>query len=103
IFSEQDSQAVYLLNKQDVTRLDVVNYISHGISKIREDSDANPKGSTASDGDEGEGAAVNPLEKFASNLNELAKRGRIDPLIGRKGEIERTIQVLCRRRKNNPL
>ncbi len=103
IFSEQDSQAVYLLNKQDVTRLDVVNYISHGISKVREDSDANPKGSTASDGDEGDGAAANPLEKFASNLNELAKRGKIDPLIGRKGEIERTIQVLCRRRKNNPL
>jgi ATP-dependent Clp protease ATP-binding subunit ClpA len=103
IFSEQDSQAVYLLNKQDVTRLDVVNYISHGISKVREDSDANPKGSAAADGDEGEGAAANPLEKFASNLNELAKRGKIDPLIGRKGEIERTIQVLCRRRKNNPL
>jgi len=103
IFSEQDSQAVYLLNKQDVTRLDVVNYISHGISKVREDSDANPKSSTTPDSDEGEGAAANPLEKFASNLNELAKRGKIDPLIGRKGEIERTIQVLCRRRKNNPL
>ncbi|MDV3241083.1 MAG: ATP-dependent Clp protease ATP-binding subunit ClpA [Methylocaldum sp.] len=103
IFSEQDSQAVYLLNKQDVTRLDVVNYISHGISKVREDSDASPKSSTTSESDEGEGAAANPLEKFASNLNELAKRGKIDPLIGRKGEIERTIQVLCRRRKNNPL
>ena len=103
IFSEQDSQAVYLLNKQDVTRLDVVNYISHGISKVREDSDANPKSSTTPDSDEGEGAAANPLEKFASNLNELAKHGKIDPLIGRKGEIERTIQVLCRRRKNNPL
>ncbi|CAI8921253.1 ATP-dependent Clp protease ATP-binding subunit ClpA [Methylocaldum szegediense] len=103
IFSEQDSQAVYLLNKQDVTRLDVVNYISHGISKVREDSDTTPKGSTASDGDDGDGATANPLEKFATNLNELAKRGKIDPLIGRKGEIERTIQVLCRRRKNNPL
>jgi ATP-dependent Clp protease ATP-binding subunit ClpA len=103
IFSEQDSQAVYLLNKQDVTRLDVVNYISHGISKVREDSDGNPKSSTPSESDEGEGAAANPLEKFASNLNELAKHGKIDPLIGRKGEIERTIQVLCRRRKNNPL
>jgi ATP-dependent Clp protease ATP-binding subunit ClpA len=103
IFSEQDSQAVYLLNKQDVTRLDVVNYISHGISKVREDSDANPKSSTTPDSDEGEGAAANPLDKFASNLNDLAKRGKIDPLIGRKGEIERTIQVLCRRRKNNPL
>jgi len=103
IFSEQDSQAVYLLNKQDVTRLDVVNYISHGISKVREDSDASPKSSTAPDSDEGDGAAANPLEKFASNLNELARRGKIDPLIGRKGEVERTIQVLCRRRKNNPL
>jgi ATP-dependent Clp protease ATP-binding subunit ClpA len=102
IFSEQDSQAVYLLNKQDVTRLDVVNYISHGISKVREDSEPAPKG-TAAEGDEGEAAGANPLEKFASNLNELAKQGKIDPLIGRKDEIERTIQVLCRRRKNNPL
>jgi ATP-dependent Clp protease ATP-binding subunit ClpA len=102
IFSEQDSQAVYLLNKQDVTRLDVVNFISHGISKVREDAEPASK-SSPSEGDEGDAAGANPLEKFASNLNELARRGKIDPLIGRKDEIERTIQVLCRRRKNNPL
>jgi ATP-dependent Clp protease ATP-binding subunit ClpA len=102
IFSEQDSQAVYLLNKQDVTRLDVVNYISHGISKIREESEPIPK-SSASESEEGEQAGANPLEKFAANLNDMARRGKIDPLIGRKDEIERTIQVLCRRRKNNPL
>jgi ATP-dependent Clp protease ATP-binding subunit ClpA len=102
IFSEQDSQAVYFLNKQDVTRLDVVNYISHGISKVREDAEPAAK-SAAPESDDGEAAGANPLEKFASNLNELARRGKIDPLIGRKDEIERTIQVLCRRRKNNPL
>jgi ATP-dependent Clp protease ATP-binding subunit ClpA len=102
IFSEQDSQAVYLLNKQDITRLDVVNYISHGISKVREESDSAPK-SSAPETDENEPAGGNPLEKFTANLNELARQGKIDPLIGRKDEIERTIQVLCRRRKNNPL
>jgi len=101
IFSEQDSQAVYLLGKQDITRLDVVNYISHGISKIQEESDPGPRG-TAAETEEGESNA-NPLEKFAANLNEQAKKGKIDPLIGRKEEVERTIQVLCRRRKNNPL
>ena len=102
IFSEQDSQAVYLLNKQDVSRLDVVNYISHGISKVREDSEPGAK-LPGLDGEEAEALSANPLEKFASNLNELARNGKIDPLIGRKEEIERTIQVLCRRRKNNPL
>jgi ATP-dependent Clp protease ATP-binding subunit ClpA len=102
IFSEQDSQAVYLLNKQDVTRLDVVNYISHGISKVREESESAAK-SGGSDNEEGDAPGANPLEKFAANLNDLARRGKIDPLIGRKDEIERTIQVLCRRRKNNPL
>ncbi|MFM8331672.1 MAG: ATP-dependent Clp protease ATP-binding subunit ClpA [Candidatus Methylumidiphilus sp.] len=101
IFSEQDSQAVYLLGKQDITRLDVVNYISHGISKLQEDSDPAARGQ-AGEGEETESAA-NPLEKFTSNLNEMAKKGKIDPLIGRKDEVERTIQVLCRRRKNNPL
>jgi len=104
IFSEQDSQAVYLLNKQDITRLDIVNFISHGISKVHDDTDASGR-SPATESEEGEANAVsaNPLEKFAANLNELARRGKIDPLIGRKDEIERTIQVLCRRRKNNPL
>ena len=103
IFSEQDSQAVYLLGRQDITRLDIVNYISHGISKLHDESDGGTKGASA-DGEEGDAdGSSNPLEKFASNLNELAKKGKIDPLIGRKDEVERTIQVLCRRRKNNPL
>lgn len=100
-FSEQDAQAVYLLNKQDITRLDVVNYISHGIAKGRDESEIGSR-HPATEHDESD-VSGNPLEKFAANLNELARRGKIDPLIGRKDEIERTIQVLCRRRKNNPL
>jgi ATP-dependent Clp protease ATP-binding subunit ClpA len=103
IFSEQDSQAVYLLNKQDITRLDVVNYIAHGISKVRDEMDGNARHSLPDNEESEANVTANPLEKFATNLNEQAKRGRIDPLIGRKEEIERTIQVLCRRRKNNPL
>jgi ATP-dependent Clp protease ATP-binding subunit ClpA len=103
IFSEQESQAAYFLNKQDITRLDVVNYISHGISKLAGDQPENEP-STES---EGVGSADNsqkkPLEVFATNLNEMAMRGKIDPLIGRRSEVERTIQILCRRRKNNPL
>ena len=104
IFSEQDSQAVYLLNKQDITRLDIVNFISHGISKVRDESEPPPRGGSSGESEESEAAiTANPLEKFAANLNDLARKGKIDPLIGRKEEIERTIQVLCRRRKNNPL
>jgi ATP-dependent Clp protease ATP-binding subunit ClpA len=102
IFSEQDSHAVFLLNQQDVSRLDVVNFISHGISKLHDDSEPSQKPDSGTN-DEGEPSAANPLEKFAENLNELARSGKIDPLIGRRGEIERTLQVLCRRRKNNPL
>ncbi|MCK7579011.1 MAG: ATP-dependent Clp protease ATP-binding subunit ClpA [Chromatiales bacterium] len=107
LFSEQDSQAVYLLNQQDVTRLDVVNYISHGISKVPGENrgeDAHGGGGAEAEearGEEKEGAS--PLESFTTNLNELARQGRIDPLIGRAPEVERTIQILCRRRKNNPL
>ncbi len=102
IFGEQDSQAVYLLGKQNITRLDVVNYISHGISKVHGDGES---ASPASSDDEagGDAPAKTPLESFAVNLNHLARRGKIDPLIGRKHEIQRTIQILCRRRKNNPL
>ncbi|QKT02364.1 ATP-dependent Clp protease ATP-binding subunit ClpA [Ectothiorhodospiraceae bacterium 2226] len=102
IFNEQESQAVYFLNKQNVTRLDVVNYISHGISKVRQEQnpDAMPSGTEDEGGPQ---AGKSPLESFATNLNELARQGKIDPLIGRKLELERTIQVLCRRRKNNPL
>ena len=102
IFSEQDSHAVFLLNQQEISRLDVVNYISHGISKIHDDSEPAQKSESVTS-DESEPAAANPLEKFAENLNELARSGKIDPLIGRRGEVERTLQVLCRRRKNNPL
>jgi ATP-dependent Clp protease ATP-binding subunit ClpA len=101
IFSEQDSQSVYLLGKQDVTRLDVVNYISHGFSSHEDDhvEQAALEGGCSA----GEEASKNPLTKYAENLNEKAKNGRIDPLIGRMKEVERTIQTLCRRRKNNPL
>ncbi|QSA97452.1 ATP-dependent Clp protease ATP-binding subunit ClpA [Methylococcus sp. EFPC2] len=103
LFSEQDSHAIHLLNKQDISRLDIVNYISHGISKVQSESEGSSTPSV-NEGEEQEGAnSANPLEKFAANLNEQARRGKIDPLIGRKEEIERTVQVLCRRRKNNPL
>lgn len=104
LFSEQDTHAVYLLAKQEVSRLDVINYISHGITKNRKedplpDADSNEAEETESAAT----SSASPLESFATNLNELARAGKIDPLIGRKAEIERTIQVLCRRRKNNPL
>ncbi|WKE67247.1 ATP-dependent Clp protease ATP-binding subunit ClpA [Gallaecimonas kandeliae] len=100
IFGEQESQAVYILRKADITRLDVVNYISHGVRKQEDEpsaSEPQPKEL------EGEGKAESYLEMLTNNLNELARSGRIDPLIGREAELERTIQVLCRRRKNNPL
>ena len=99
MFNEKESQAVYILGKHNVSRLDVVNYISHGISKVEPEGE----GIAASAEAAANGEQANPLEAFASNLNHLAAKGRIDPLIGRKEEIERTIQVLCRRRKNNPL
>ncbi|MEQ3652535.1 MAG: ATP-dependent Clp protease ATP-binding subunit ClpA, partial [Glaciecola sp.] len=100
IFSEQESQAVYILKKADVTRLDVVNYISHGVSKT--DDEAEPQEEIQEEGAEGE-ENQSMLSKYASNLNVAAKEGKIDPLIGRDKEVERSIQVLCRRRKNNPL
>ena len=106
IFSEQESQAVYFLNKQNITRLDVVNYISHGISKVREDNnEADSVGSNTPEEEAGaeSGAGKSALESYAVNLNQQARQGRIDPLIGRKEEVDRTIQILCRRRKNNPL
>lgn len=107
IYGERDSYAVYFLSEQDVTRFDVVNYISHGISKVNEDSASLPAPDDDSfdseDSEGGEAAEKSPLAAFAQNLNELASEGKIDPLIGRQNEIERTIQILCRRRKNNPL
>ena len=100
IFSEKQSQAVYFLDLQDVKRLDVVNFVSHGVPKVQEPS--KPEGEDG--GADGErGADANPLERFTTNLNALAEAGKIDPLIGRQAEIERTVQILCRRRKNNPL
>ncbi len=104
IFSEKQSQAAYLLSMQDVSRLDVVNFIAHGLSKSggeeRSERDDSASGADAERDAEGSGSA---LEKYATNLNDLARRGKIDPLIGRRLEIERTIEILCRRRKNNPL
>jgi len=101
IFSEQESQAVFFLKKQDITRLDVVNYLSHGINRLSIDEEMDEEIEMGDE--EQEVAAQNPLTEYASNLNELAEAGKIDPLIGRAEEVERTIQVLCRRRKNNPL
>ena len=104
IFSEQESQAVYFLKQQNVARIDIVNYIAHGISKVVGDegaaSRANKTKKRRSGGEAGQPSA---LESFATNLNEQARKGRIDPLVGRDAELERVIQVLCRRRKNNPL
>ena len=108
IFGEKDSHAVYYLHQQGVTRLDVVNFIAHGIRK----SDPPETGKTDADGSPEEGAPAaacertekaSPLEQFTVNLNQQAKEGKIDPLIGREYEVERTIQILCSRRKNNPL
>ncbi|XHS77734.1 ATP-dependent Clp protease ATP-binding subunit ClpA [Burkholderiaceae bacterium UC74_6] len=108
IFGEKDSHAVYYLHQQGVTRLDVVNYIAHGIKKS--EPPEQPKGQDGASGNEGEreeaegqGGKGSPLEQFTQNLNQLAKDGKIDPLIGRELEVERVVQVLCRRRKNNPL
>jgi ATP-dependent Clp protease ATP-binding subunit ClpA len=100
IFSEKQSQAVYFLGLQDITRLDVVNYISHGLPQLRNEGPEEEQ--EASVNQEGEPEA-RALELYATNLNKLAISGKIDPLIGRDVEIERTVQILCRRRKNNPL
>ena len=103
IFGEKDSHAVYFLHQQEVTRLDVVNYISHGIAKIGEEQQTAASSEEAGEAEEGGEGKGNPLAEYATNLNEKAMQGKIDPLIGRQEEVERTIQVLCRRRKNNPL
>lgn len=101
IFSEQESQAVYFLKKTDVARLDIVNYLSHGIRKDTHPSE--PSHDLPHESESSEDAASVSIEQFATNLNQQVKEGRIDPLIGRDSEVSRTIQVLCRRRKNNPL
>ena len=102
IFGEKDSHAVYYLHQQGVTRLDVVNFISHGVRKDQQaDPQKAPEGAedVQSEGQQKE----SPLDQFTQNLNKLAAEGKIDPLIGREAEVERVIQTLCRRRKNNPL
>ena len=102
IFGEQESHAVYLLGELDISRLDVLNYISHGISKSSDREEEYSADAETQIQDDSEREAK-PLEKFAVNLNEQAKQGKIDPLIGRSKELERSMQILCRRRKNNPL
>jgi ATP-dependent Clp protease ATP-binding subunit ClpA len=99
IYGEQESQAVYLLHQQDVSRLDIVNYVSHGISKVSDENQDELENNEEMGGE----TEKQPLENFATNLNMRALQNKIDPLIGRDAEIERTIQILCRRRKNNPL
>jgi ATP-dependent Clp protease ATP-binding subunit ClpA len=103
IFSELESQAVYLLGQQDIARLDVVNYISHGISRHAGEESRPDEAPQQGNRDEESNGSASALETYASNLNELARKGKIDPLIGREKEVTRVIQVLCRRRKNNPL
>ena len=107
IFGEKDSHAVYYLHQQGVTRLDVVNFIAHGIKKSDPPEPTKSNESSGQEGEKEEGsggdAKGSPLEQFTQNLNQQAREGKIDPLIGREHEVERVIQVLCRRRKNNPL
>ncbi|XXN64457.1 ATP-dependent Clp protease ATP-binding subunit ClpA [Enterobacter ludwigii] len=100
IFSEQESQAAYLLRKHEVSRLDVVNFISHG---TRKDEPGQPQNNAENPVNEEQAGGEDRMENFTTNLNQLARVGGIDPLIGRDKELERTVQVLCRRRKNNPL
>ena len=104
IFGEKDSHAVYYLHQQGVTRLDVVNFIAHGIKKSDPPEAVKPSegAGTETEKDDGDGKG-SPIEQFTQNLNQLARDGKIDPLIGREHEVERVIQILCRRRKNNPL
>ena len=109
IFSEQESQAVYYLKQQSVARIDVVNYITHGITKVSGDSTNSPDNHGAEQADDesvtstSSEAGSNPLDSYATNLNEQAIAGNVDPLVGREFEVERVVQILSRRRKNNPL
>ena len=113
VFSEKESYAVYFLSQQEITRYDVVNYIAHGITKIPEGKipggdrlpapDEDETYDHDHDHDQPEYDAESPLQAYTLNLNQLAVDGKIDPLIGRQKELERTLQILCRRRKNNPL
>ncbi|HEY7772265.1 MAG TPA: ATP-dependent Clp protease ATP-binding subunit ClpA [Marinagarivorans sp.] len=110
IFSEQESQAVYYLKQQSIARIDVVNYITHGITKVSGGTQSDHGADSPQEQHDedaiappGEGASGDPLESYATNLNEQARSGRIDPLVGRDQEVERVVQILARRRKNNPL
>lgn len=103
IFGEKDSHAVYYLHQQGVTRLDVVNFISHGVRKDSASGDGQKAPEGAEDAHNEGSQKESPLEQFTQNLNKMALEGRIDPLIGREEEVDRVIQILCRRRKNNPL
>lgn len=102
IFSEQESQAVYFLKQQDIARIDVVNYIAHGISKMP-GQELEDLGQDLAEDSESESSSKDPLTNYTTNLNDRAKAGQIDPLIGREKEVERVCQILVRRRKNNPL
>ena len=102
IFSEQESHAVFILKQQDINRIDVVNYIAHGTPKVSENQEGEPVENSAEHEGEEE-RAPSALESYATNLNEQARKGLIDPLVGRRDEVERVIQILSRRRKNNPL
>jgi ATP-dependent Clp protease ATP-binding subunit ClpA len=109
IFGEKDSHAVYYLHQQGITRLDVVNFISHGITKTpqapqpKQESTQNENQEQEAEASQAGAEKQSPLDQYTQNLNALAREGKIDPLIGREGEVERVIQILCRRRKNNPL
>ena len=107
IFSEQESQAVYYLKQQSIARIDVVNFITHGITKVsgetHDDGVSHEQSDEESVSSGSDAASGNPLDSYATNLNELAEQGRIDPLVGRDFEVERVVQILVRRRKNNPL
>ena len=100
LFTEQESQAVHCLKEQSIARLDVINYVAHGVSKTASEETQRKTGGREEDA---EGSTQPALDSFANDLNELAKAGRVDPLVGRDAEVERVLQVLCRRRKNNPL
>jgi ATP-dependent Clp protease ATP-binding subunit ClpA len=103
IFGEKDSHALHFMTQQGLTRLDVVNFISHGIAKTTQEAAPTGRGDSGNEAQENEEKTASPLDSFTSNLNQQAQAGKIDPLIGRDHELERVIQTLCRRRKNNPL
>ena len=103
IFSEKQSHAAYLLSMQDIARLDVVNYVSHGLTRVGDEPSPKEEAPSGEGGEREVEGGSSPLEKYTTNLNKLAVDGKIDPLIGRRMEVQRTIEILCRRRKNNPL